>query len=372
MNTIAPPIALTKAIYQGLQRSKMALSLAHKTSIRRILSILRPSDRPIPVVEDEVVEVLQQRIEGLVERDWLDGERGIYPIELLFDEPWLENLLIYPWLCLDSISIWNRSLDGRYQDFDPSINVDQYPKYYARNFHHQTDGYLSDTSAKLYDLQVEILFSGVADAMRRRVIQPLRAGLSTLDSGESGESGESSASFQISNNGRSPRILDIACGTGRTLRNLRVALPNAALFGIDLSPNYLRRANEILRTLPETLPQLIQGNVESLPYADGYFQGITNIFLFHELPGPIRQRILNESYRVLAPGGTCIICDSLQAEDIPVLTPVLINFSQSFHEPFYGDYIKDDIDQRCREAGFEIVEHQTHFLSKYWVLRKPA
>ena len=46
---------------------------------------------------------------------------------------------------------------------DPSL----YPDYY-QNFHHQTDGYLSDHQA-LYDLQVEILFNGSADAMRRRV-----------------------------------------------------------------------------------------------------------------------------------------------------------------------------------------------------------
>ena len=52
-----------------------------------------------------------------------------------------------------------------------------YPDYYLQNFHHQTDGYLSDHSAGLYDLQVEILFNGTADAMRRRVLAPLRRGL---------------------------------------------------------------------------------------------------------------------------------------------------------------------------------------------------
>ena len=44
--------------------------------------------------------------------------------------------------------------------------------YYLQNFHYQTDGYLSDLSANLYDLQVEILFNGAADAMRRRIITP--------------------------------------------------------------------------------------------------------------------------------------------------------------------------------------------------------
>ena len=43
-----------------------------------------------------------------------------------------------------------------------------------RNFHHQTDGYLSDFSASIYDLQVEILFNGSADSMRRRIIKPIK------------------------------------------------------------------------------------------------------------------------------------------------------------------------------------------------------
>ena len=35
-------------------------------------------------------------------------------------------------------------------------------KHYLQNFHFQTDGYLSEASAELYDYQVEVLFSGGA------------------------------------------------------------------------------------------------------------------------------------------------------------------------------------------------------------------
>ena len=48
----------------------------------------------------------------------------------------------------------------------------RYPRYYLQNFHFQSDGYLSDKSAKLYDYQVEILFTGGADAMRRQLLVP--------------------------------------------------------------------------------------------------------------------------------------------------------------------------------------------------------
>ena len=45
----------------------------------------------------------------------------------------------------------------------------RYPAYYLQNFHYQTDGWLSADSARLYDFQVETLFLGSADTMRRQV-----------------------------------------------------------------------------------------------------------------------------------------------------------------------------------------------------------
>ena len=42
-----------------------------------------------------------------------------------------------------------------------------YPEYFLQHFHWQTDGYLSRKSAELYDYQVEALFAGTTDAMRR-------------------------------------------------------------------------------------------------------------------------------------------------------------------------------------------------------------
>ena len=49
----------------------------------------------------------------------------------------------------------------------------RFPRYYLQNFHFQTDGYLSDASAELYDYQVDVMFYGAADAMRRQALVPL-------------------------------------------------------------------------------------------------------------------------------------------------------------------------------------------------------
>ncbi|MGD1704391.1 class I SAM-dependent methyltransferase [Dapis sp. BLCC M229] len=93
---------------------------------------------------------------------------------------------------------------------------------------------------------------------------------------------------------RSPkiRVLDIACGTGRTLKFIRATLPKACLYGIDLSPNYLKKANKLLSEELGELSQLLQGNAENLPFRENYFQGTTCVFTFHELPPMVRQKVL--------------------------------------------------------------------------------
>jgi hypothetical protein len=78
--------------------------------------------------------------------------------------------------------IWERAIRRNITTSRQEIQTEGYPSYYLQNFHHQTDGYLSDMSANLYDLQVEILFNGSADAMRRRILAPLKEGLKAFDS----------------------------------------------------------------------------------------------------------------------------------------------------------------------------------------------
>merc|ERR1739841_267114 len=208
---------------------------------------------------------LRSSMNELLELDWKEAQQGLYPTSLLFDAPWLDWAVRYPLVWLDLPSIWQRRTRRDVTDLPVEINPQDYPDYYLQNFHHQTDGYLSDRSAELYDLQVEILFNGTADAMRRRLIRPL------LD--------------QLGGRRADPiRVLDIATGTGRTLRQLRGALPKAQLVGLDLSASYLRQANRWLSEIPGELPQLVQGNGEDLPFANGVMQAVTCVFLFHELP----------------------------------------------------------------------------------------
>ncbi|HEY9907166.1 MAG TPA: class I SAM-dependent methyltransferase [Thermosynechococcaceae cyanobacterium] len=350
------PELLTKLAYQTFQQGKSYFGLAHKTLSTQLLNtIAPPKERLGKQIPMDLLLKVQQRLNQVLETDWQDAERGVYPTSLLFDNPWEDFFRYYPMVWLDTPQIWERANQKRYQDFSSEIETSGYPSYYLQNFHHQTNGYLSDLSANLYDLQVEILFNGSADPMRRRILAPLKQGLQAFSAVPAHQT----------------RILDMACGTGRTLRMIRGMLPKASLYGVDLSPAYLRKANDLLTEIPGELPQLIQANVEALPYLDNYFHAVTCVFLFHELPAQARQEAIEEAFRVLQPGGTFIICDSIQMSDSPDMEPLMENFPSMFHEPYYRHYITDDLELRLQQSGFQEISTQVHFMSKYLIARKP-
>ena len=351
------PESVTKFAYQTFQEGKKIFSVAHKSVSDRLTDMVVPERKGMTQpLTPETINLLQQRLAKLEEADWQDAQTGVYPASLLFDNPWSDFFRYYPEVWLDLTKIWTITQKKEYQKFDPAIDKEGYPAYYLQNFHYQTDGYLSDMSANLYDLQVEILFNGSADAMRRRILAPLKQGLSAFTDVPD----------------QKMRVLDAACGTGRTLRMIRATLPKASLFGTDLSSAYLRKANQLLSEIPGELPQLLQANAEELPYLDNYFHGITSVFLFHELPAEARQNVIEECFRVLQPGGTLVICDSMQAIDSPELQTMMDNFPILFHEPYYRHYTTDNLSDRLEQAGFIDIEVQNHFASKYWVAHKPV
>ncbi|MEB3234328.1 MAG: methyltransferase domain-containing protein [Cyanobacteriota bacterium] len=347
---------LTKLAYQTMQQGKGLLGLVHKEASTRLMTLVAPDGTPqTEPVPPDLFRQIKASMDRLQDLDWEEAERGLYPASLLFDAPWLDWAARYPLVWLDTPRTWNRRQERNVRDLPQDIDPQVYPDYYLQNFHHQSDGYLSDTSASLYDLQVEILFNGNADPMRRRVLAPLTQGLRAFSDRPAGQL----------------RVLDVATGTGRTLRQIRGALPQAQLVGLDLSHAYLRQANRWLSQLPGELPQRVQGNGEALPFADASMQGATCVFLLHELPAAARQNVINDIFRVVEPGGVLVLADSVQLADSPQFELVMDNFRKAFHEPYYPDYIRDDIEARLQQAGFEAISGATHFMSRVWQARKP-
>ena len=98
-------------------------------------------------------------------------------------------------------------------------------------------------------------------------------------------------------------VLDVGCGTGELLREVGLRFPETARTGLDLSANMLAVAREKLGGAVE----LVQGDAERLPFADGRFEVLLCNDSFHHYPNP--GAAAAEFARVLQPGGVLLLGD---------------------------------------------------------------
>ena len=227
----------------------------------------------------------------------------------------------------------------------------RYPDYYRQNFHYQSGGWFTDESAELYDTQVEALFSGTADAMRRAALAEISRELKGRDQ-------------------RRASLLDLACGNGRFLSRVMSVYPRLQATGLDLSPSYTEAARKRLARWPQV--SVLHEAAEAMPIPDASLDMVVSVFLFHELPPEVREQVLAEVARVLKPGGLFILADSTQFGDYPEMDGLLEYFPHGFHEPYYESYLSWDMAASCGGAGLTAERETLAFLTKVTTWRKPA
>jgi len=289
-------------------------------------------------------------LRSLLEQDWRNIESGYYaPPAGGLGKP-LEEIGRALDFFADLSAVEQRRHGGAKERVLTDAPAGRYPTYYLQKFHFQTDGYLSDASAERYDHQVEVLFGGGAAAMRRQALVPLKRALA----------GTSVPGNSVVRRGAA-RLLDVACGTGRFLREVKSNYPRLHVTGLDLSPHYLSVARRELA--PWSRTRFVEGMAEAMPFADREFDVVTCIYLFHELPPRVRRAAAAEIRRVLRPGGTLIFVDSLQTGDEPDYDGTLELFPVAFHEPYYESYLREDLD-RLFSPGFTPGERIPAYFSK--------
>src|SRR6266403_1027306 len=162
---------------------------------RAVASALVGGESPDPAA----VVALRERYEALLARDLASVDAGLYPRSLLYQIPFARYARTLPTFLVDLPGVLRRVRARDHDDLPGDVDLGRYPPYFRRNFHWQSDGYLSCRSAELYDLTVELLFAGTADVMRRQVIPPV--------------------SRVVGDGARSDvRLLDVACGSPRGAR----------------------------------------------------------------------------------------------------------------------------------------------------------
>eukprot|EP00884_Botryococcus_braunii_P009873 jgi/Botrbrau1/18888/Bobra.177_2s0046.1 len=139
--------------------------------------------------------------------------------------------------------------------------------------------------------------------------------------------------------------------------------PEMEITAQDLSPYYLAEARsnaEHWRDLRQpgkhaggykgTGFNFLQAAAEAIPVADGTFDVVTCLYLFHELPEDVRKAVVAEMARVVKPGGIVILTDSIQLGDRPFLDAHLGRFGK-MNEPYYENYIQTSLGELFMEAG---------------------
>jgi len=345
MDLVKPLNRLPKSVLKkGLFGFEMARSMTFLSQNLLLLAFNERARAQRPEFKPQVKQIIKD-LAQLLKKDAENIAKGIYPVDVLIPESPKDFFLRTPQILFDSLSVSKRRLEHKSQDFDEEASqyLRDVPDYFHRNFHFQTGGYLTEKSAELYEHQVEILFSGAADAMRRLILPMMKEHFPYTE-------------------GEGLHFLEVAAGTGRLTKFVKLTFPKAKITVMDLSHPYLKKAQENLGSFKKI--DFVQGDSASLPFRDEQFDAVYSCFLFHELPMEERKKTISEGLRVLKPGGFYGLVDSVQMEDKKDFEWALNQFPVDFHEPFYQNYLQNPMEGLLKNAGFQDVKTEIGFFSK--------
>ena len=99
-------------------------------------------------------------------------------------------------------------------------------------------------------------------------------------------------------------MLDISCGDGSALSELKKRLPAVELHGIDVQEHLIRQAQHNY-----SWGTFVAASADTLPYENERFIALLSLHSLHHYENPLR--VFQEAARVLKQGGTLYIVDSM-------------------------------------------------------------
>lgn len=137
-------------------------------------------------------------------------------------------------------------------------------------------------------------------------------------------------------------ILDVGCGKGFMLHDIKLLMPDAVIAGIDISEYAYENA------MPDVKPYIKVGNAKALPFPDKSFDLVAAINAVHNLPLDECKQAIREIQRV-ARSNAFIVVDAWRNDEererhykwvVTCLTAMHVNdWKKLFKEVGYtGDY----------------------------------
>ncbi len=142
------------------------------------------------------------------------------------------------------------------------------------------------------------------------------------------------------------RVLDDCCGFGR--HSVALAECGLDVYGIDLSRDLLVSAKDLEGAATTVLGRLACADMRALPFADGTFGGVVNLFTsFGYLGEEGDARALSEMARVLAPGGILVM---------DLMNPVAIRAGLRPHSREERDGVTLEARRALEDGGRRVVK----------------
>lgn len=133
-------------------------------------------------------------------------------------------------------------------------------------------------------------------------------------------------------------LLDAGCGTGGLLQKIRSAFPQANLVGLEYHPAGIQHLKHLQHT------SIVNGNINTLPFADNHFNVITLTDVLYHIN--IQPRLcLQECRRILKPGGHLLV-------NVAAYPWMLSSHDKQVHTR--ERYTVGTLQQQLRENGFQI------------------
>ena len=148
------------------------------------------------------------------------------------------------------------------------------------------------------------------------------------------------------------KILDLGCTVGNNTLPYADVFPDAELHAIDVAAPCVRYGHARAEALGVPC-HFHQMNAEKTSFDDQSFDLVVSCIPFHETSRTGLTNILNESQRLLKPGGLMLHMEVPRTDGLDPYEQFRLDWDTYYNnEPFLSAWMRTDMKEACSKAGF--------------------